>query len=975
MIDELSDHLSKKGGFVLLTKKTKGKLNHMRNRLLITTALVGLAFASSAAAEETIKYKEYEPGAVISADDLGHNTSDTRISFMGNAALEKDVTMGSYVTLHEKTALTGGKKLTVEGYLTQTAAGSDLSGIDVEIKKASGKDGEVNEGELVIGSDLTVGNLTMTDGTGIWLHEAGDKSLTTDKQITFNGETYVKGTEGVALDIDGDGSLLNNGTLTVHNELTSAVKVVNNGTIDTLAAVAFDNGYVSNGGYLGSEEVDSTISLSGDVALDNGARIVAATADDKGSVTIKDAGTITLNNGSTIDAIDLTIDGGEEGTTITVGGNNASAGRGEGDQAWRNNSYILSYGDGQISNANITLNDGGHLMQGAKGTSENPTPGTMTLTNSTVTLNNGSMMIAYPNEDTNSSFKLAEKTTVNLDGGEVKSLLTAGSDSVVNLNNANSTILELAGEGTLNINTDASTELFGRDSKIATANVAKGTTFTIADESAKFSATDMNVEGTLDVGANEYQGNVELKDGSTLSLRVVNGEDAVKNGNVTGTVSFGDEASSNLKVIFDDGVDLGDDGNELALNDAIKAELAKKEDGQIKLANNFMYDFAVDENGAVTASKVGNEKVASNLASAGVSANATGAAVALASASGLNAQGSALSAAVKGALQDADAAAVAQMAEAAAPTVAPMVRTIETGMLNQAYGAVSGQLSGGVVASAAEGKSAGDNVFDRASAWVRTLFNKTELDDTNKAKGFDAKTKGIAFGVDKEVADNIKAGIAYAYGDTEVDGHNRDTDVDSHTFMLYGEYKPSDWYVNGIASYGMSDYSETKYVAGGIKADYDVKTYGLQAMTGYDYSVNGYDITPEAGLRYTHIKQDAYTDTAGQRVKADDMDVLTAIAGVKAGKNVVLDNGMTIRPEARLAMTYDLVDADNKAVVNVGDNTYQISGDDLDRFGIEAGLGVTAELNDQWDVSLGYEGRFRDDFKDNSGILSAKYKF
>ena len=102
----------------------------------------------------------------------------------------------------------------------------------------------------------------------------------------------------------------------------------------------------------------------------------------------------------------------------------------------------------------------------------------------------------------------------------------------------------------------------------------------------------------------------------------------------------------------------------------------------------------------------------------------------------------------------------------------------------------------------------------------------------------------------------------------------RSTDVDTHAALVYGEYKPSNWYVNGIATYGWSDYEENKSVAGvGVKADYDVETFGLQAMTGYDMQVNGLGITPEAGLRYVHNKQDAYKDSADQRVSANDSDI------------------------------------------------------------------------------------------------------
>ena len=128
-------------------------------------------------------------------------------------------------------------------------------------------------------------------------------------------------------------------------------------------------------------------------------------------------------------------------------------------------------------------------------------------------------------------------------------------------------------------------------------------------------------------------------------------------------------------------------------------------------------------------------------------------------------------------------------------------------------------------------------------------------------------------------------------------------------------------------------------------------------------------------MRYAHIKQDSYRDSAGQRISSENQDILTGIAGVKASKDFTLENGMKLRPEARLAMTYDLMDGENDAIVNIGSASYRINGEQLDRFGIEAGAGLTAELNDKWDVSAGYEGKFRDDFNDHTGILSAKYKF
>ena len=324
-----------------------------------------------------------------------------------------------------------------------------------------------------------------------------------------------------------------------------------------------------------------------------------------------------------------------------------------------------------------------------------------------------------------------------------------------------------------------------------------------------------------------------------------------------------------------------------------------------------------------------------------------------------------------------DSKAYVEALTAVAPEVAPMVQHTQTETANQVFGAVGTRLSGGSISTGGEGMSSGDNIFERAAMWVQGLFNHSKLDDTSKAYGFDADSSGVAMGAEKYINDDVKVGLGYAYTNTDIDGFMRDTDVDTHTAFVYGEYKPSNWYVNGIMSYGWSDYEESKNVAGvGVKADYDAETFGLQAMTGYDMQVKGLGLTPEVGLRYVHISQDGYTDSADQKVSSSDSDILTGVIGAKVSKTWTLENGMNIKPEARIAATYDLMNDDVNSVVTLSNGSaYSVEGEALDRFGMEFGAGLTAEVNDNVELSLGYEGKFREDYQDHTGLVNLKYKF
>lgn len=994
---------------------------HMKNKLLVTTALVGLAFASSAMAADELK--EYTAGSVISADDTGHTKGDTRISFMGDAKLEKDVTFGNYVTLHNKTNLTGDKKLTVTGYLTQTEAGSDVSGVDLEIQKGkvnNSQGSEVTEGELVLGNNLTVGNVNMADGTGIYLYKTeedyaknADKTLTIadSKEVTFAGNNYIKGAKDAALTLDGKGSVANQGELTVSNALTSSVDIKNAGTI------TLDKGYTGNGNYLGNDfasNKDTTINIKGDVSLDNNARIVAATANDLGSVKITDAGNITLRNGSTIDAVNLTISGKSdtEKANITIGGNNPNAGREtDKNEQWRNNSYILGYGNTSIKNAVINLENGGMLIQGAKGTNEAPDTGTMTLNNSEVKVAEGALIKA-----TNGSDVALENASVDLNGGIIDAKISVNTNSKINVNNAGSTIKTLAGTGTLNINANTSVStLFGSASKIGTLAVKEGSTFILdsldevkenADEgiegrdAVKLEADKMEVSGTaivadnnantieattvkdggiLDLGYNTFKSNVTMDAGSTLNVGVKNAEETETgelthgniSGNLTVTAPSDGEANASMNLIIAADTKLGEES---------KIDLASgSENGLDNLVvnNNLLYNLkGVDDEGKITGneitvSKKDSSEVAAGVAANGANGNQAGTIAAFVDGLSGNAQADNITNQISTLVQSGNVKGAARLAKEVAPVAAPVAQSQVTETTNQVFGAVATRLSGGSVSSAAEGKSSGDSVFERAAMWVQGLFNKSKYDGSND---FKTDSTGLALGAEKYLNSDVKVGAGYAYTNSDVKQGDRKIDVDTHTAFVYGEYKPSDWYVNGIASYNWGDYDEKKY--GGLSGKYDVNSIALQAMTGYDFHMNGAVVTPEAGLRYINIHQDSYTDTAGQRVSENSSDYLTGIVGAKIKKDYTLSNGMNIRPEARLAMTYDLVnDNSNASVMLANGSAYQVRGEALDRFGVEAGVGLTAEVDDNVEVSLGYEGKFRDHYKDHTGLLNAKYKF
>lgn len=944
----------------------------------------------------------------IEADDLQIENSTVTVEGKGNFIGGDNVNIqsGSTVDLKNQGHLLVTREEDPNTVNTLTIDGTVNMDNGIIRAAASEADPKSSHGKVVLGE------------TGV-IDVVGNNNIIASYDTEINGKLNVN---SGTLDLVGGLSRGEDGLLSMEAkdkekpasftiEKTGVLTIASGATANTNASDIFNNGTITNEGTFnitsdynsdGGKYNGGYTQTGGSINLTNGAELISSLENEDSketanTVALTNVDEVNISNGSAIHAVYLDVKNDDGKTTkINIAGNNPDAGRPQKpDQSdtWRNNAQLLSYGNATLNNTEINIGEGGMLLQGALGTNADPKPATMTLNNSKVAVAEGGLIKA-----TNDSTYGLQTTEIDL-AGRIEANIASGTDSTINVTGSNAYIEKISGLDNLNIAADvASSSLFGAGANVTNTTVADGKSFVLDSAAAenKFTTSTLDVNGTLrisdkantagydiaqtkvasqgvlDLGKNTYRSDVTLDNGATLNVGIGEEGDKIINGKIDGTLkaASGEGEQSNLNLIFDEGLSNED------LKEGI--EFANSAEGNLALKDNLLYNYDKSElkDGKLGISKKDASAVSADLIKSGVGVNQAGVLAAFtAGQSGLIAS-DAITHEFSNSLQRGQTLSAADMAEVLAPMAAPMVRTVETSTMAHAYDAVSSQLSGGTISSAANGKSSGDSAMTGVTTWVQGLYNNSKLDGTSKAKGFDSDSAGVAMGIHKAINKDVKAGIAYSYADTDVDAYRRNIDVKSHTFMAYGEYKPSNWFVNGIASYGMSDYDEHKKVFGGVKADYDVKSYGLQAMTGYDTCFRGLNVTPQAGLRYAHIKQKSYTDTAGQHVSGDDMDILTGIVGVKASRDFALDNGMFIRPEARVAMTYDLMDPDNNTNVALANGaTYRINGEKLDRFSVEAGAGVTAELNDAWEVSAGYEGKFRDDYKDHSGILSAKYKF
>ena len=268
------------------------------------------------------------------------------------------------------------------------------------------------------------------------------------------------------------------------------------------------------------------------------------------------------------------------------------------------------------------------------------------------------------------------------------------------------------------------------------------------------------------------------------------------------------------------------------------------------------------------------------------------------------------------------------------------------------------------------GRSGGDYTAGQTAVWAQGMMNYAKLDTDN---GFAAHSNGVAAGFEANFTDSFKAGLGYAYTSTDISTERSTTDVKTHTGFVYGEYKPNKAYINGVVSFGRSDYDDTTRSLS-LNSAYKTDTIAAQIAAGYKAGV----LTPEAAVRFTNVKQKAYTDALGAKMEEKTADTWTGVLGAKIDQNYVLkaNRKIGLSPELKVAATYDFArDDENRTVTLPDGSSYTATGEAMERFGVEAGAGVTVSIANSAEIALTYDGKFKKDYQDHTGMVNLKIKF
>lgn len=195
----------------------------------------------------------------------------------------------------------------------------------------------------------------------------------------------------------------------------------------------------------------------------------------------------------------------------------------------------------------------------------------------------------------------------------------------------------------------------------------------------------------------------------------------------------------------------------------------------------------------------------------------------------------------------------------------------------------------------------------RNGAWI-TGFGYSAAQNAQAAfVGYTANAFGLMLGYDAQIAPNTRAGVAFGYGRTNVNGRVYDsrTNFNSYVGTAYIGHDRGPWYVNAAASIGFHDYSDQRSInfsGVGRRAQSAAigQDYTLFGTTGYNFQAQDFRITPLASLQYSRVNLGSFNETgAGDlnlNIQSRSYDFLESGLGVKIARPFVR-NEISFTPE------------------------------------------------------------------------------
>src|SRR5450830_97378 len=234
------------------------------------------------------------------------------------------------------------------------------------------------------------------------------------------------------------------------------------------------------------------------------------------------------------------------------------------------------------------------------------------------------------------------------------------------------------------------------------------------------------------------------------------------------------------------------------------------------------------------------------------------------------------------------------------------------------------------------GVATGEHSYD-VGVWGQGFDGHANQSERDNVSGYSANYNGLLLGADAEVTDHVRAGGLFSYAKTSMsntgDNSGTSASVNSYGLSAYGSYTGEPWYVNVLAGVAKQQYSTTRDVSytgfsGVANGSFNGLQYTTAVQAGYPLNVEqwlpGVTVTPLAGLSYSTLRQDGYSETggsgAGLSINAANTTSLKSELAVKAETSFDTSYGK-LQPLVQVGWHHEYHDSRMQSTASFADDT------------------------------------------------------
>lgn len=277
---------------------------------------------------------------------------------------------------------------------------------------------------------------------------------------------------------------------------------------------------------------------------------------------------------------------------------------------------------------------------------------------------------------------------------------------------------------------------------------------------------------------------------------------------------------------------------------------------------------------------------------------------------------------------------------------------------------------------------------NRGAVWASGNYNKQRnrnFDAQGVDYGHDVDMGGMSAGMDFKVAPNVDVGAMVNIGTGQIKGRGAGegikNDIEYVGAGVYARAKQNRAQVVADVSYNqVKSKLEGQTAIGKATAEHNTHAISAGVTAQYDMDVAGVQVSPHAGVRYTHINTQDHDIKVNNKTTATyqgkDMNVVSLPVGVTVAKKITNGN-WSIKPSLDLTVTTNVGDDAHKGNVKwsgIDNLNTAVNNTVLDKVNVGATAGVQfTNGNFSAGAGVGYTGS--ENSEDLTVGVNAQYKF